>query len=72
MREKFTELTDSEWQFIEKIISNKRQRWHNLRNITKAILSIVWTGVQWRSLDSKYPPWQSVYYYFNKCKDGYF
>lgn len=33
----------------------------------------MWTGVQWRSLDSKYPPWQSVYYYFNKwAKTGIF
>ena len=28
------------------------------------ILWITLVGAQWRNLESRYPPWQSVYYYF--------
>ena len=62
------ELTDSQWEVIEKIIDDQRKRWHPLREIVNAILSINRTGAQWRELDSKYPPWQSVYYHFRQFK----
>lgn len=68
MNEPIYELTDSQWQLIEKIIDHKRQREHSLRTIVNAILSVNRTGVQWRELDSKYPPWQSVYYHFRQFK----
>lgn len=68
MNESFHELTDSQWQIIEKIINDQRQRWHPLRTMVNAILSINRTGAQWRELDSKYPPWQSVYYHFRQFK----
>lgn len=68
MNEPIYELTDSQWQLIEKIVDHQRQRWHSLRTIVNAILSINRTGVQWRELDSKYPPWQSVYYHFRQFK----
>jgi transposase len=62
----YQELTDSQWEIIEKLIASKRKRWHSLRTICNAILWIVHSGSQWRSLESKYPPWQSVYYYFRR------
>jgi transposase len=62
----YQELTDSQWEIIENIIDNKRKRWHSLRTICNAVLWIVYSGSQWRNLESKYPPWQSVYYYFRK------
>jgi putative transposase len=65
----FQELTDSQWEVIEKIIADKRERWHSLRTICNAVLWIVYTGSQWRNLESKYPPWQSVYYYYRKWKN---
>ncbi len=68
MQECFTELTDPQWQLIEKVLNDQRQRWHSLRTMTNAILSIVWSGVQWRKLESAYPPWQSVYYHYCKWK----
>src|ERR1700753_2634742 len=69
MQKKFTELTDSQWQYIEKIIEKeqgKRKRKHDLRQVMNAILWITRTGVQWRNMDSKYPNWSIVYYYFSK------
>jgi transposase len=62
----YQELTDSQWEIIEKIINSKRKRWHSLRTVCNALLWIVYSGSQWRNLESKYPPWQSVYYYFRK------
>lgn len=62
-------LTDSQWQYIEKILENeqgKRKRKHDLRTIMNAILWLTRTGSQWRNLDSFYPYWQIVYYYFRK------
>ena len=68
MKKKFSALTDSQWQIVEKIIDNKRARQHSLRTIVDAILWINTTGSQWRNMDSKYPPWQTVYYHFRQFK----
>ena len=64
MQTKFTELTDSQWQFIKEFLPVQRTHRHNLRVIMNGILWIVRSGSQWRNLDSKYPKWQSVYYHF--------
>ena len=64
-----TNLTDKQWQVIEKIINpQERQRKHQLRDIMDAILYINKTGCQWRMLPSHFAPWQTVYYYFRKWK----
>jgi len=64
MQTKFSELTDSQWQFIQQFLPVQQAKKHDLRVIFNAILWIVRTGTQWRNLDSKYPKWQSVYYHF--------
>lgn len=73
-RKKFSELTDSQWQCIEDLVDEGlRKRKNSLRAVLNAILKVNSTGMQWRELDEKYPPWQSVYYYFRKWqKDGAF
>ena len=68
MQTSFSEFTDSQWQFIDKIIDDQRKRKHSFRVILNAIFSINNTGSQWRdaaqrNLNSKYPPWQTVFYY---------
>lgn len=68
MKTHFTELSDSQWQFMEKILDDQRKRKHSLRTIINAIFFITHTGVQWRNLDSKYPPWQTVFYHFGQMK----
>lgn len=65
----FSELTDSQWQVIDKIIDDQRKRKHSLRTIINAIFSLNNGGVQWRNLDSKYPPWQTVFYHFTQFKE---
>ncbi|GAB4051818.1 IS5 family transposase [Spirosoma litoris] len=71
MNESFQELTDSQWQVIQQILDDKRQRWHSLRTIVNAILWLNYTDIQWRELAKmKAPllPWQSVYYHFRQFK----
>lgn len=68
-RQRFTELTDSQWQYIKDLFDNGRKRKYCLRDILNAIFKITRTGMQWRNLDEKYPPWESVYYYFRKWKN---
>jgi putative transposase len=68
MKKKFEELTDSQWEVIEKMLNGQRKRKHSLRTIVNAILFINCSGVQWRNLDSKYPPWQTVFYHFTQLK----
>ena len=64
-----TNLTDNQWQVIEKIINaQERKRKHSLRGIMDAILYIIKTGCQWRMLPKDFAPWQTVYYYFRKWK----
>ncbi len=68
MQTSFSEFTDSQWQVIDKIIDDQRKRKHSLRVIINAIFSLNNTGSQWRNLDSKYPPWQTVFYHFSQFK----
>ena len=71
MQASFELLSDSQWEFIKEYLPIQRQRNYCLRDIVNAILSILRTGTKWRNLDSKYPPWESVYYYFRIWrKDG--
>ncbi|MBC3789512.1 IS5 family transposase [Spirosoma utsteinense] len=71
MNESFQALTDSQWQVIQQILDDKRQRWHSLRDIINAILWLNYTGVQWRELPKmtgEKLPWQTVYYHFRQFK----
>lgn len=65
-----TNLTDKQWQAIEKIINTQeRKRKHSLRNIMNAILYLLKTACQWRMIPKDFAPWESVYYYFSKWKN---
>lgn len=71
MRKYQTELTNSQWQCIKKILNDNRKRSISLRRIWNAILYILRTGCQWRMLPKEYGKWFTVYYYFRKWKtDG--
>jgi putative transposase len=70
MRDKFQELTDSQWQVMAIFLPIKRKREINLRSVVNGIFWILNTGAQWRNLESKYPAWQAVYYYFSRWKSN--
>ena len=63
-----SDLTDCQWQFIEKIMSDKRKRKKSLRTVWNGILYLLVSGCQWRMLPKEYGPWESIYYYYRKWK----
>lgn len=64
-----TNLTDKQWQVTEIILDPQhRKRKYSLRDIMDAIMYIVKTGCQWRMLPRDFPPFNTVFYYFNKWK----
>ncbi len=62
MQIKFTEMSDSQWETIEKYLNHRHPCKHDLRTILNAMFWLKRTGSQWRNMESKYPYWQSVYY----------
>lgn len=66
-----TNLTDSQYNTILRIIGDKRKRKCSLRSIFDAVFYLVKTGCQWRMLPADFPSWKLVYYYFCKwSRDG--
>jgi transposase len=43
---------------------------HSRREIADAILYLVHSGCPWRYLPADVPPWQTVYWYFNRWEEG--
>jgi len=71
MTKQWARLTDSQWAQVSDFLPLNRKRKHDLRDVLDAILWLVRTGCQWRNLDSQFPPWKSVHYYFSKwSRDG--
>ena len=64
MQPDFERLTDDQWEVIKHFLNWQRKRKHDLREVFNALLWITRTGCQWRYLESSFPPWKSVYYYF--------
>ncbi len=64
MHIQYERLTDSQWEVIKEYLPIKRKRQLDLREVFNAILWITRTGSQWRNLDSSFPDWRAVYYYF--------
>lgn len=64
-----TNLTDKQWKVTENIFdSQHRKRKYPIRDIMNAIMYILKTGCQWRMLPKDFPPYNTVFYYFNKWK----
>ncbi len=61
-----SDLSDSQWEVVEKLLDCQRKRKYDLRQIVNGILYLLDNGVKWRNLPKEYPRWQSVYYYFRK------
>src|SRR5260370_18133830 len=69
------DLTDEQWSLLEPLIprpSEKgRAREADLREVVNAIFYLNRAGCPWRMLPRDFPPWQTVYNYFEGWKrDG--
>lgn len=67
-----TDLTEDQMNLLETFLptpSNKgRPMDWPYYEIICAILYIVRSGCAWRLLPHDFPPWQTIYYHFNKWK----
>ncbi|MFK7808778.1 MAG: IS5 family transposase [Saprospiraceae bacterium] len=51
---------------MKQFLNWQRKRVIKLRDVLDGILWLTRTGTQWRNLDSQFPKWRAVYYYFEK------
>jgi transposase len=70
-----TDLTDEQWAWVEAMLpppsKDGRNEVHPRREIVDAILYVVRTGCAWRHLPNDFPPWGTVFWYFQKwSRDG--
>ena len=70
-----SDLTDAEWQWIEDVIPPEtgggRHRDTDMRQVVNGILYLVRSGCSWRMLPKDFPPYTTVYEYYNRWrKDG--
>ena len=70
-----TDLTDKEWKLLEPLIPppkpGGRPRRTDMREVVNAIFYQLRSGGAWRLLPHEFPPWSTVYGYFNRwSKDG--
>jgi transposase len=65
-----SDTSDEQWAVIEPLLpqvnTGGRPEKHPRRAIVDAILYVVRTGCAWRQLPADFPPWQTVYWYFNR------
>lgn len=65
-----TDTTDEQWLLIARLIprpkAGGRPRTTNERRVVDAVLYLLKTGCQWRQLPNDFPPWRTVYGYFDE------
>ncbi|MFC7344930.1 transposase [Saccharopolyspora griseoalba] len=68
------ELSDAQWQAVRVVVPEWRQRgrpWRQHRQVINGILWVLGTGASWRSLPSRYGPWQTAYSRYRRWRhDG--
>jgi transposase len=69
-----SDTSDEQWAVIEPLLpavrTGGRPEKHPRRAIVDAILYVVRTGCAWRQLPADFPPWQTVYLYFNQWEQA--
>jgi putative transposase len=70
-----SDLTDAQWALLEPWIPpprpGGRPRKTNLREVVNALFYLTREGCSWRALPHDFPPWKTVYNYFDDWKrDG--
>ena len=69
-----TDLTDAAWAWVAPVLPaarpGGRPRTTNLRAVLNAIFYLVRTGCQWRLLPREFPPYGTVYHYFQALQNS--
>ena len=65
-----TDLTDAEWERIAPLLPKPPKRGRkpsvDLREVLNAIRYMTRSGGGWRMLPKDFPPWQTVYWWFQR------
>src|SRR3954464_4569701 len=69
-----SDTSDEQWALVEPLLppvkTGGRPEKHSRRAVVDAILYVVRTGDSWRQLPAAFPPWQTVYWYFNQWEQA--
>ncbi|ELB89848.1 putative transposase, partial [Rhodococcus wratislaviensis IFP 2016] len=69
-----SDLTDAQWELIAPMVPTAlpggRPAIHDRRRIVEAILYVNRTGCSWRQLPHDFPPWQTVFGYFQRWNES--
>jgi len=67
-----SDLTDGEWALLEALIPaakrGGRPRTANMREVCNAIFYVLKTGCQWGNLPTDFPPYSTVFDYYNQWR----
>jgi putative transposase len=65
-------MSDAEWAYVAPLLppvpKDGRPERHARRDIVDAILYVTHNGVVWRALPADFPPWKTVYGFFDRWK----
>lgn len=68
-----TDCSDQEWAILEPRLQKAKGRGAprrvKLREVWNALRYVARSGCQWRMLPHDFPPWETVYYYFQLWRD---
>jgi putative transposase len=68
-----SDLTDEQWPLLQPLLpraaKNCRPRKTELREVVNAIFYLNRAGCPWRMLPRDFPPWRTVYNYFERWRD---
>jgi putative transposase len=72
-RKRYTsDLTDNEWAILEGLVppakTGGRHRTVNMREVFNAIFYLLKTGCQWANLPGDFPPYSTVFDYYNQWR----
>ena len=72
-RKRYTsDLSDEEWAILEPLIpagkEGGRPRTTNMRDVLDAIFYVLKTGCQWANLPGDFPPYSTVFDYYNQWR----
>ena len=72
-RKRYTsDLRDEEWAILEPLIpaakEGGRPRTTNMRDVLDAIFYVLKTGCQWANLPGDFPPYSTVFDYYNQWR----
>jgi putative transposase len=62
-----SDLSAKGWQVTQKILFVQRKSKWDLHEVVNSIFYVTKNGCIWRDLPGEFPPWQTVYWYYQKC-----